>query len=27
MFKQGLEEMLKAELDDHLGYEKHSREV
>jgi transposase-like protein len=27
MFKQGVEEMLKAELDDHLGYEKHSREV
>ena len=26
IFKQGLEEMLKAELDDHLGYEKHSRE-
>lgn len=26
MFKQGVEEMLKAELDDHLGYEKHSRE-
>lgn len=26
MFKQGVEEMLKVELDDHLGYEKHSRE-
>jgi putative transposase len=26
MFKQGVEEMLKAELEDHLGYEKHSRE-
>ena len=26
MFKQGVEEMLKAELDDHLGYDKHSRE-
>lgn len=26
MFKQGVEEMLKAELDDHLGYVKHSRE-
>lgn len=24
LFKQGVEEMLKAELDDHLGYEKHS---
>ena len=26
LFKQGVEEMLKAELDDHLGYEKHSPE-
>lgn len=26
MFKQGVEEMLKTELDEHLGYEKHSRE-
>ena len=26
MFKQGVEEMLKAELDEHLGYEKHSPE-
>ncbi|WP_083729623.1 IS256 family transposase [[Flexibacter] sp. ATCC 35208] len=26
LFKQGIEEMLKAELDDHLGYEKHSPE-
>lgn len=26
MFKQGVEEMLKAELDAHLGYEKHSKE-
>lgn len=24
LFKQGVEEMLKAELDEHLGYEKHS---
>lgn len=26
LFKQGIEEMLKAELDDHLGYSKHSKE-
>lgn len=26
LFKQGVEEMLKAELEDHLGYEPHSRE-
>lgn len=26
LFKQGVEEMLKAELDEHLGYEKHSKE-
>lgn len=26
LYKQGVEEMLKAELDDHLGYEKHSKE-
>jgi len=26
LFKEGVEEMLKAELDDHLGYEKHSKE-
>lgn len=26
MFKQGVEEMLKAELDEYLGYEKYSRE-
>lgn len=26
LFKQGVEEMLKAELDSHLGYEKHSKE-
>lgn len=26
LFKQGVEEMLKAELDEHLGYEKHSPE-
>lgn len=26
LFKQGVEEMLKAELDTHLGYEKHSKE-
>src|SRR5438309_7655272 len=25
-FKQGVEEMLKGELDEHLGYEKHSPE-
>jgi transposase-like protein len=25
MFKQGVEEMLKGELDEHLGYEKHSK--
>lgn len=25
LFKQGVQEMLKAELDDHLGYEKHSK--
>ena len=24
LFKQGVEEMLKGELDEHLGYEKHS---
>jgi len=26
LFKQGVEEMLKTELDEHLGYEKHSKE-
>jgi len=26
IFKQGVEEMLKAELEEHLGYEKHSKE-
>lgn len=26
LFKQGVEEMLKAELDEHLGYQKHSKE-
>lgn len=26
LFKQGIEEMLKGELDDHLGYSKHSKE-
>lgn len=26
LFKEGVEEMLKAELDAHLGYEKHSKE-
>ncbi len=26
LFKQGVEEMLQGELDEHLGYEKHSRE-
>jgi putative transposase len=26
LFKQGIEEMLKCELDDHLGYSKHSKE-
>ena len=26
MFKQGVEEMLKAELEEHLGYEKHSKD-
>lgn len=26
LFKQGVEEMLKAELDEHLGYEKYSPE-
>ena len=26
IFKQGVEEMLKGELDEHLGYEKHSKE-
>lgn len=26
LFKQGVEEMLKVELDEHLGYEKHSPE-
>jgi putative transposase len=26
LYKQGVEEMLRAELDDHLGYEKHSKE-
>lgn len=25
LFKQGVEEMLKAELEEHLGYEKHSK--
>jgi transposase-like protein len=26
LFKQGVEEMLQAEMDDHLGYEKYARE-
>lgn len=26
IFKQGVEEMLKGELDEHLGYEKHSKQ-
>ena len=26
LFKDGVEAMLQAELDEHLGYEKHSRE-
>lgn len=26
LYKQGVEEMLKGELDEHLGYEKHSKE-
>lgn len=26
LFKEGIEEMLKGELDEHLGYEKHSKE-
>ena len=26
LFKEGVEAMLQAELDEHLGYEKHSRE-
>jgi putative transposase len=26
LFKQGVEEMLQAELDEHLGYQKHSKE-
>ncbi|NJK97257.1 MAG: hypothetical protein HC905_22220, partial [Bacteroidales bacterium] len=26
LFKQGVEEMLKAELDTHLGYDKHSKD-
>jgi putative transposase len=26
LYKRGVEEMLKAELDEHLGYEKHSRD-
>lgn len=26
LFKQGIEEMLQAELDDHLGYSKHSKD-
>lgn len=26
LYKQGVEEMLKAELEEHLGYEKHSKE-
>ena len=26
LYKQGVEEMLKGELDEHLGYEKHSPE-
>src|SRR5690242_17334413 len=26
LFKQGIEEMLQAELDEHLGYDKHSPE-
>ena len=27
LFKQGVEEMLKAELDTHLGYEKHTSKL
>jgi hypothetical protein len=27
LFKQGVEEMLHAELDDHLGYEKYSKDA
>ena len=26
LFKQGIEEMLKCELDEHLGYAKHTKE-
>jgi putative transposase len=26
LYKQGVEEMLKAEMDEHLGYEKHSKD-
>src|SRR5690606_26384724 len=26
LYKQGVEQMLQAELDEHLGYEKHARE-
>jgi putative transposase len=26
LLKEGVEEMLKGELDEHLGYEKHSKE-
>ena len=26
LYKQGVEEMLRAEMDEHLGYEKHSKE-
>jgi len=26
LYKQGVEEMLKGELDEHLGYEKHAPE-
>jgi putative transposase len=26
LFKQGVEEMLRGELDEHLGYQKHSPE-
>ena len=26
LFKEGVEEMLKGEMDEHLGYEKHSKE-
>lgn len=26
LFKQGIEEMLQAELEEHLGYQKHSKQ-